>query len=447
MNPLLPMSRTILAAHVLALSLITITAAFGQPPAVRGPALAPGSLSVPGPRVWSVVPLVARNRHIGPFCGSELGAIKLRLDGMQARLYFTRFLTSHASGPFVQNYLPAGYTPPQLPPELPPGSGANPRHVPGEFPGINGFHDLQLALSCIRYSGRYGGSVELIFRSEEHFEYEARQGSILWDFRNLEISQFIVPNFRRFNSGPGSDIERIYLEVRWESATAYQIAGPSAITVEADAHRSDFDALWGTFLAGNVSSQGDPAFRAPTRALMYGFINELFRTELSGTMLVSMLELDDNHLNIWTRAGTAMVMLRIGISDIDLTTLPVEGHSYVVVTATASWNSQLTRSLSFDIEGKSSIGYRTFFMFPLLQVCAGTNPSVNLSFVFRETYPLITRDSPSVSSSAPVDCVALQSAMTTGDWGMQVTRTIPIREGTSGDGSLNIDVGFLLQNQ
>src|SRR5258705_6552251 len=216
---------------------IANSAATSQIPAPvdKGPRL----IVVPRPRPFDAL------RATGPFCPGDLTRIKLQVDGQMAQWYLTDYPTTSPVGPFLQKYS-IGPLPTSLPPDIP--AAGNPRHVAGTMPSNDGTNDVRFQLKCVLYSRRYGGSIQLLFQSEEGFEYEARYGTTLWDADDIELSRYVTPDFRQFNTAVTPGVlgrEPTHLEIKPRILLAYQgnLSQPSSITFDTSSERARFDSL------------------------------------------------------------------------------------------------------------------------------------------------------------------------------------------------------------
>jgi hypothetical protein len=403
------------------------------------------------PREFRRLPaLPVADRNTGPFCMPSLSAIKLIIDGQSAQWYFTNFLTVDPIGAYVKRYLPTSFVSPTLPSDI--SSSGTPRHVPGTFPSnlAQGLHDTKFQLSCFRYSRRFGGSVELEFRDEETYEYDARDASFLWDMDDVKLSVFLVPRANQLNTAvAGIGSEAKYLELNPKILLAYSIDAASRIAADASDQRVAFNALWTATTGNLLSSSSAGTFRIPVGAFVHGFIHYLFRDTLTGTNRGSMLELDENHIAVTTTSGTAIVTASLRVTDIDLTTSTFQSGTKLTLRATASWDATLTDQFTFDLENRTSTSSHTFITFPLTACPTSGSPTVNVTGTYREEFPWGDDTNSIGNNSVTVDCNRLQSAALQSDWGSVTSTPLAFAEDEDGTqvGSLNIVVAFSVHNR
>ncbi len=374
-----------------------------------------------GPRL-SVIPRLRpldALRATGPFCPGDLTRIKLQVDGQRAQWYFTDYLTTSPVGPFLQKYS-IGALPTSLPPDVP--ATGDPRHVPGAMPSSDGTNDIRFQMKCVRYSRRYGGSIQLIFQLEEAFEYEARFGTTLWDADDTELSLFVTPDFRQFNTAVTPGVlgrEPTHLEIKPRILIAYQgnLSQPSTITSDTSSERARFDSLFTTVSTGILSNNLN--FRYMASGFAYGFVHYLFRTQLSGTNKVAMMELDERFLALTTKPGVAMVSVLAGISDIDLQQHRFQTGISMSIAAKASWDASLSHTETFDVEDRTVTASRYFFNFPVSACPTTGSPTVIVTTTLIASYIDRDRPTPSAVNSLAINCSQLVADASQSLWGQR----------------------------
>jgi len=417
-------------------------------------ALAPPAASTAQPpagstfRRLTALPPITTVRRSGPFCGPDLNSIKLQIDGQGAHWYFTDFLTSNPAGPFVSRYLPASYTPQQLPPDI--SSTGTARHVPGAFKTQDGMQDIRFYLSCVRYSRRFGGTVQLLFRDEETYEYDARHGSTLWDLDDVDLSIFVVPTPAQFNTAVAVGTERKFVEIRPRTLLAYTVGTNGSITPDASNQAAAFDTLWSSVASGILAGGAPASVHYPVGAFVYGFIHYLWSATLTGANRVAMMELDENTLNLTLRAGQPTVDVSVRVTNISLSEGFGQTGTSVTVSGTASWDPTLTTSHRFNLDDRTSTSSVTLVSFPLSACPASGSPSVIVTGQVRQTYIWGGQDSPLGSSNHGIDCAALQQAANSSAWGVRAYSVMPFSQTDSGGtqlGHFEIIVSTAIQNR
>ena len=416
-------------------------------PAKQKPQLTPEMIA----RARSAMPLVPANapnprRNFGPFyTGSHLDAIKIVLNGRAAAWYYTDYLTQHAATK-IRSYFPAGFTALSGIP-----TGAGPRHIPGTFPQQDGFNDLQLSLSRIRYSGRFGGSVELTFVSDETYEYDARAGTILWDFADVTLRMYVVPSYVRFNANPNTvGAEPLFLEFEPRVLAAYQVDASNRVSgVDTQDRSADLQTFW-TATSGQLRSQ---ALRRAASAFVYGYIHDLFADRLSGANVVAQMELDENFLDLDVRTGTPYVYGAFRASAIeDVDTEPGDEHLVVKISGCqvdGATQESYCGDRESDIGARDSTPYWTLVIFPLSQ--CNTNTHLMVQVNVSEVDTVFDDEFETAMEFRQVNCTALNNLVSQQRWGSsEIYRVENVRlEDADGNlaGLVSLEIRLSLENR
>lgn len=397
-------------------------------------------------------------RNFGPFyAGSHFPTIKIRMNGTAAEWYFTTYLQDHAGQTLIPNYYVAtgGSILEALPPDIP-SVGATPRHVPGAFPSTDGLHDLQFSLTRVSYSGQFGGSIQLSFSADETFEFDARRGSILWDFADAELLINVVPNYLEFNrTATGTrGVEPIYVRLRPIGATAYSLTTAATgvgtnprtvVTLDPQSRDAELNQLSSSIETAIQSSRS--RFRASAAAFVYGYIHELFRDRLGTADVVSMMELTDGFFDIQTRAGTPEIYIRARIANVKLDTDIGDEELRATVLA-GSLNGDFSGGAEFDLEGRTSTAFRPILVIPL-SACTGSG---DLVFDFWFTEEEVTGEEQFRANTFryALNCALLQSAANAGDWQSRFIDAFDERVITEGEdtvGAFSLEVMVSVNNR
>ena len=153
----------------------------------------------PGP-AWPMQYAWKPRSFYGPwFAGSNLDAIQLTLKrNLVPTWYYTTYFDD-ITGVDLQiysQYIPGITTSMAAPPDYSRIPGLTPTQPSANTVQLT---DIYLSLNEIHLSSKYGGSVELVFRSHENVEFEIRKGNTLWDSRTLQIRIFATPKTNQMN--------------------------------------------------------------------------------------------------------------------------------------------------------------------------------------------------------------------------------------------------------
>jgi len=290
-----------------------------------------GALAPIAPSDWPSGTSWRPLRNFGPFyAGSHLGHVQVVLHGGTssnfATFAYNDFLTASPDQSIYQKY----YGSP-LPSSGPP--AADP--APGAFPSNDGFLNVLLSLSRIRYTSRFGGSVELLFVSSEDYQGEARSAGTRWDVGALELSVYVTPVKSLFNplsTGLFGLASRVHVELTALDPVAY--TSPSALAPLVRNPGDDGAALNNLLLqaarqleTGGASLQ----FRRDADRLTHAYVHTQFQQFLGPTEVVDTIWISDDFLDLATRVAEGVALLEFRVVDVNLNTEPGEEEIHFTV--------------------------------------------------------------------------------------------------------------------
>jgi hypothetical protein len=254
------------------------------------------------------------NRHFGPFTrGSTFANIQVKIGRHEASVYFNKFFIDCI--PTSDRPIYIKYFEGDLPTNRTPFSSDPPTHVPGNAPsvGVDGPNDILFELKTIYYTSKFGGSIKLEFEQKEDYEYEVRNGEILWDLKNTIMNIYVIPAPSYFNPilGPELGGHGVRFEFLTDTVTTYEdnsISDDNRLTL-----------LKSTLLDYGTSLEtlgGRMEFRKDIEKFVYGFIHTQFQSELEPDNKVDMIELTDNFIDLHNRPGTTKFRIDLKINSI-----------------------------------------------------------------------------------------------------------------------------------
>ena len=180
------------------------------------------------------------------------------------------------------------------------GANGEPKTTPGS---------ILMALSQIKYSSRYGGSIRLSFKLVDDVGVELIHGRTAWDFRDLTMNIYVAPKIDWVNRGtpyltnPSEGMAGV--EFSTAGAVQYEISGDNAVSNPLVVTATDQDLL--TLALGNLATTmrvklADDAVRFAT-----GFLRSMLKNEIVFGKLVDSLALSDNWVEVKTHTAQAYV--------------------------------------------------------------------------------------------------------------------------------------------
>ena len=256
-------------------------------------------------------------RHFGPFLsGSTLDKVQVHVDRPNVvAMIYNDFLAGHEDAEIFKKYYGA---------TLPSTSTPVYQHVPGRFPTAEGPNHMHFELDQIRYTSRYGGSVQLLFKLNEDFEGEIvkrlapapSNERIVWDLKSLTMAVYVIPRADAFNPlSPVGGEQPNFIEFKPGRAVAYKVddAGTrTPMTEDTSAQlREVLDAMK-TWLSH--------ALRTHMHDLVHGFIHSQFRDFIAATELVDKVAVTDGFIDLHTREAIPIFMVLTRIRNVALDT-------------------------------------------------------------------------------------------------------------------------------
>jgi hypothetical protein len=273
--------------------------------------------------------------------------VQVRINGTLPLWYFNDFFTDVNAGDATV-YAKYFSTYPPINTTTPISTSPLPTYVPGAFPSADGLNDVLFGLEHVRYSSRYGGSVELHFRTVEDYEIDLRRGSTYWDITSLQMRVYVRPEANRFNPLPGpapSNAQGVLqVEMSAQGVVAYELVSAAAqrqfvplLDQDLEGLRIKLDSIAGVIEA-RPEGFGSNAFRLNAVRFVYGFVHSQFQNLIEPTNKVDMIELADDFLDPHTSPGEPTFNIQLRINDINLNTEP--GDEEIVVTINTLWDYQ-----------------------------------------------------------------------------------------------------------
>jgi hypothetical protein len=269
-------------------------------------------------------------RHFGPFLsGSILDKIKVHIPrkGVVTMIY-NDFLTGHEDAEIFKKYY--GTTLPSTPTPAP-------NHIPGLFPKQDGPNDMLFELDQIRYSSRYGGSVQLMFKLNEDYEGElvkvldsTTNERIVWDLKSLSMAIFVNPVSNAFNPlNPSGAGQPNFIEFNPIKLAAYKVAGNTITVMTDDTSAQLHEAL------NAMKPWISQAIKTNIHDLVHGFIHSQFRDFITDTELVDNLAVTDGFIDLHTREAIPVFMVQARIRKVALDT---ESGPEEIVFSAGAWH-------------------------------------------------------------------------------------------------------------
>jgi len=317
-------------------------------------------------------------RNFGPFySGSDLLNIKVLVDAQVGDVYYGPFLVTHPDADIFKRYYG---------PTLPT-ADVSWSAVPGRFPPCDQnspatANNILLALTRIRWTARYGGSIELLFESQEDFEGELCYQGVKWDLGSLQMRVYVSPNTLILNNairqpqGPNIAAGMVTgIELTTSNETAYDASG----TVLRDPTASGSLALALANLSKSLLTPSNQhGLLLDATRFAYGFLNSQFKDDLGPYKVVDAIEISNDFLNLKTHTGKPYLAL-----DVRIIILALDGAEDLGIEIPTFWDpnsyaysSDLTIPSVSDGEGT---GWITTMVLPL-RVCSPSHQDAYFSF-------------------------------------------------------------------
>jgi hypothetical protein len=278
-------------------------------------------------------------RHFGRFYFQSL---HLRVSDTAGQWFFNDYFNNNADAQWFRIYWPS-----QLPINdfetlhtTPP---HGPQYVPGEIPESNSLHDTLFTSEQIRYSSKFGGSVALVFRSLEDYEYDLRGKEVeveslpngqkvveskVWDFSSIEMAIHVHPRPDAFNR------QYAYNRVPTTANVILTPTDPVGYTlrrkVSAMGHELSRDIFPSTDPSEELAKELRVALKQVALGLgnsgsicrtaaqfLHGYIHSEFQGEISDTHFVDMIELSDDYIDLHSHAKIPIFYIQLRLSRIN----------------------------------------------------------------------------------------------------------------------------------
>jgi hypothetical protein len=250
------------------------------------------------PRGWPRDLAWKPRRYFGPFWhSSRLEEIEVLVQGPSTAIwYHNDFFTNHPDAAPYQPFYPGNVLPSDRTPDR--------QYMPGYIPPQDGAGVIYFALERVSYSSRYGGTVELFFRSQGNVGLEFRNGQIVWDVTDLLMKIFVTPTKEGQTTpllahGKGE----VTCEFHPRGVTAYSLTTPSTpFQVLTDNHGSELAGILNVLAARVISDIRDSA-----RRFVAGFLTAQFSELLGPDIVVDSINISDDFIQFFTHKGVPHV--------------------------------------------------------------------------------------------------------------------------------------------
>jgi hypothetical protein len=281
------------------------------------------------PLDWPTQTAWLPQRHFGPFLEvskfDEIQVLVQQGANQSPQWYFNDYFRRNRYRRIYSKYFQNGV--------LPTGdTSATPQldNVPGQVParGSAGFGDAEVAstdilfvLDQIRYTSRYGGSVEFSFQTAEDYEYELRRGSKLWDIQSMELYVYSNLKAASFNPIPfQSNLFEapVYAELRPRAYQMYNIDTDFKIRASKNQHEEALESALQK-IADRIASH----VNKPANQFAHGYVHTQFQAALppDSTNKVRKVLLSENYLDLHFTERVPLFTLRGRLTGIHAPTL------------------------------------------------------------------------------------------------------------------------------
>lgn len=169
----------------------------------------------------------------------------------------------------------------------------------------------------MEYSSKYGGSIKLIFFIKSDTGIEVQRGQYLWDLKFLELHFFITPTkegLRDLKKLSGHTV----CEVIWEDQICMALPQPGGILeIIEDNHLPELKQATTTLGKSIVQS-----VHYDLNVFTGVFLWSLFPDLLGSSKVVESIELSNHFIDLNTRQGIPMIIMKFRVRDAHLAVYP-----------------------------------------------------------------------------------------------------------------------------
>lgn len=183
-------------------------------------------------------------------------------------------------------------------------------YTPGLYSGTDGSGYINFTLDKISYSGKYGGTIELLFMANEDVGFELRKGQIIWDVKDLKMKVFVTPTCQgltsphtAYNSG------NVMCELETSEYTAYSLIS-NRVSILDDLKNQEYNDTLKT-LSNKIASD----IQQVARRFTGGFLWSKFPDLLGVTSYVTGINISDDFIDIKRRDAEIMVSFSFRCED------------------------------------------------------------------------------------------------------------------------------------
>ncbi len=301
-----------------------------------------GVVSGRRPEAWPVARVWKPRRYFGRF---YLQSPHVRISGSTGTWFFNDYFTGNPDNQWFALYWPPGQLPVNnfetLSTTTPPG----PQYVPGETPAPGNLHDTLFYLEQIRYSSRFGGSVALVLRSQEDYEYDLRSEelevagasttpgqkvmeSTLWDFSSVGLTLYVQPRAFALNRNHAYQLvpNKAYAVLSPKSPVAYtyrRTLSQAGSQISSEIFRSKESPeqlklkLKAALQRAERDIGGSTSIGLPASRLVHGFIHSQFQRDIGTRHFVDMIEIADDYFLPHTHAKIPHFAIQLRLPQIN----------------------------------------------------------------------------------------------------------------------------------
>lgn len=336
-------------------------------------------------------------RHFGRF---YLQSPHIRVTGSSGNWFFNDYFTDNPDSQWFAMYWPPGQLPVNDFETLhtkPPGG---PQYVPGEIPALGSLHDTLFFIEQIYYSSRFGGSVAVVLRSLENYEYDLRSEEVeipelstqtmkvmestLWDFSSTEMTLFVHPRPYAFNRSNAYNLvpRKATAVLVPDSAVAYTLRRTvsSAGTEQSSEIFSSNEtpeqlnrALRAALQLAERNITNSTSIGQPASRFVHGFIHSEFQNHISTTHFIDMIEIADDYFMPYTHAKIPIITIQLRLPEINFD--PLDDPLGIDITATIAaqriycidCDNPVVPHTFHDLDNNEGTPFRTYAAFRLDQ--------------------------------------------------------------------------------
>ncbi len=183
-------------------------------------------------------------------------------------------------------------------------------YTPGLYSGADGSGYINFTLDKISYSGKYGGTIELLFMANEDVGFEFRKGQIIWDAKILILKVFVTPTCQGLTSPHSAySLGSVMCELEASAYTAYSLIS-NRISILDDLKTQEYNDTLKT-LSNKIASD----IQQIARRFTGGFLWSIFPDLLGITSYVTGLNISDDFIDIKRRDAEIMVSVSFRCED------------------------------------------------------------------------------------------------------------------------------------